>query len=206
MKGLLLKDFYTVWTDLKAFLLLNGILIIAARFSETTSFMLYYPCILSGMIAMTLVSYDESAKWHIYALTLPYTRAQLVSSKYLVGLSIGGGTVVSTCLVQLTRAIGSSELPGILFTMLPMTLLPTALLLPFIYKLGSEKGRMAYYMVLGGFCGIASLLSSTNSLTGNGSISLVQDAGIGIPVVLLSVLAYAVSWRLSIRFFQKRDL
>ncbi len=206
MKGLLLKDFYSVWADLKAFLLLNGILIIAARFSEATSFMLYYPCILSGMIAMTLVSYDESAKWHIYALTLPYTRAQLVSSKYLVGLSIGGLTVVATCLVQLPRPITSFELLGILFTMLPMTLLPTALLLPFIYKLGSEKGRMAYYMVLGGFCGIASLLSNTNSLTGNGSISLVQDARVGIPVVLISALIYAASWWLSIHVFQKRDL
>jgi hypothetical protein len=35
------------------------------------------------MLPVTLLSYDEKEKWHIYSGTFPYSRAQIVSSKYV---------------------------------------------------------------------------------------------------------------------------
>ena len=87
MKGLLLKDFYML-KNLKAFILFMAIFLFVSTFSEENMFMLFYPCVLSGIIPVSLLGYDERSKWDKYSLTLPYTRAQIVSAKYLMGLFI----------------------------------------------------------------------------------------------------------------------
>ena len=65
MKGLLLKDFY-----------------MAAKYCRA--------CLLCGMIPVNLLAYDERSRWLEYSGTLPYTKAQIVSGKYLVGIIVQG--------------------------------------------------------------------------------------------------------------------
>ncbi len=206
MKGLLLKDFYALKTYAKAFLVLAAILIIAGRFSDTTGFMLFYPCILSGLVSMTLLAYEEKDKWELYALTLPYSKAKLVSCKYLLSLIVGALTVLATCLVQLTRP-DRPDVLGIFFTMMPLALLPTALLLPFLYKLGVEKGRLCYYVILGLFCALIPILNTGKALEGDAQAPTVLFGSslVGGIVLAASALLFAVSWWLSIQFYKKRE-
>ena len=84
-----------------------------------------------------------------------------------------------------------------------MSLLASSITLPFMFKLGVEKGRMAYYFMIGVVCG-GSIISS-NLISGriqaekklNGILSIICLVGIGI---------YALSWYLSIAFYKKREL
>ena len=96
--------------------------------------------------------------------------------------------------------IGSQKEKG--RALLVLTCLCPAILLPFTFKYGVEKGRFAYYITIGICCGVGAFLVS---------------AGFEIPTVTnsfwllgavagVSILLYALSWRLSIRFYQKREL
>ncbi len=84
-------------------------------------------------------------------------------------------------------------------TLIPVALLPVALLLPFIYKFGIEKGRILYYIVLGGACGILGFFSVEGNNTTFPTFSV-------LAVMIASLLIYSVSWLLSILFYKKRQL
>jgi hypothetical protein len=84
-----------------------------------------------------------------------------------------------------------------------MSLFASSMTLPFMFKLGVEKGRMAYYIMIGIVCGgsvpFSRLLSSDLSaqITFNSVLPLTCLIGIGI---------YALSWYLSVIFYKKREL
>ncbi|NMP37237.1 MAG: ABC-2 transporter permease [Clostridiales bacterium] len=86
MKGLLLKDFYMIGKYCRSFVLILTVFLVVSCFGNDNTFFIIYPVLIAGMIPVTLISYDEREKWHIYSETLPYTRAQFVSVKYLIGL------------------------------------------------------------------------------------------------------------------------
>ncbi len=206
MKGLLIKDFHSLWSYLKAFFLLDILIIVASRFTNS-AFLLFYPCILTGLVCVTLIAYDEKEKWHAYALTLPCSRAQMVSSKYITSLILSATVISLLFLVQLTWPEGLKQAGILLFTTVPASLIPTALLLPFIFKFGAEKGRMVYYMLIGAFCGIAALISGNSIFEANTTENIsLSNPVLGIGLIAASVILYAISWLLSIHFYQKRQL
>ncbi len=207
MKGLLLKDWYALWSYLRVFLIIELGFVATSFFSDANAFLLLYPCILSGMLSMTLIAYEEKEKWNIYALTLPYSKAQLVSSKYLISLLLGLSVVALSALSQflamiIDSAVSFSQILSQISLTLPLSLVPTAFLLPFIYKFGAEKGRIAYYVVIGAFCAV---LGGLGAFQGQ-PITLPDGNLMNVLVILASLLVYALSWVLSVKFYEKREL
>ena len=99
MKGLLLKDYYTAKNYLRSLFLVAFVFIVASFFNDYV-FFLYYPCVFSSTAAMTLISYEEKDRWNIYAETLPCSRVQVVSCKYIVSLIFGTLTAIALLFVQ----------------------------------------------------------------------------------------------------------
>ena len=102
MKGLLLKDWYMMKQYCRAYLIIATVFIAMSLFSNGNMFFIFYPCLLCGMIPVNLLGYDERSHWMQYSGTLPYTKTQLVSAKYLIGL-----------FVQLTMLIVTGAVQGI---------------------------------------------------------------------------------------------
>lgn len=206
MKGLLLKDLYMAWKYCKFYLLMVvGFLMIAAG-GHSNSFFLIYPSIMSGLIPMSLLAYDEQHKWHQYSLTLPYTRAQLVSVKFLVSLILCVFIATSSALVLAIRMLAEHAFSWSIWgvwvcSVLFSCFLGPSISLPFMFKLGAEKGRIFYSISLGLICAI-SVIVTLNMPHG---ADLSQPAKL-LPVLFaLPILIYALSWWLSIRFYQKRE-
>ena len=86
MKGLLLKDLYLAAKHCRAFLLVAVVFLGVSFAGDENIFFIVYPTLITSMIPMTLISYDERDRWTQYSAALPYSRGQLVSSKYLIGL------------------------------------------------------------------------------------------------------------------------
>ena len=87
MRGLLLKDIYMLMKYGKIFFIV-ALLFSALIFTgENSAFYIVYPSFLCGMMSVTLIGYDEREKWNIYSQTLPYSKTQLVSVKYVVGFA-----------------------------------------------------------------------------------------------------------------------
>ena len=207
MKGLLLKDFYLSWRYCRAFLVIVAVFLAVSFTGDDNIFFLIYPIMIASVIPMTLLSYDEHDKWTAYSGTLPYTRTQLVSAKYLVGLCFGTvAFLISMAATTVRMLIGGGfileQFAVVGTALLVLGCLGPALSLPYVFKYGAEKGRIAFYITVGVFSGVAAVLAGMGfqiqTMT-RGLWPLAVVAGVAI-------LLYALSWVLSIRFYQKREL
>ncbi len=208
MKGLLLKDIYMMMKYCKAYLLLTVVFVAVSFASSENLFFVFYPCLLCGMIPVNLLGYDERSRWLQYSETMPYTKGQIVSGKYLIGLGTQVAILSITGIAQAIRmSISGTFVLGeylvLLMLLLIMSLLASSITLPFMFKLGVEKGRMAYYIMIGIVCA-GSIISS--NLLSNGIQSEIKLNGILPIICLVGIGIYALSWYLSIAFYKKREL
>ena len=207
MKGLLLKDFYMARKYCRAYLFLSVLFIGLSAIGETQSGMFYiiYPCLLAGMIPTNLLAYDERSKWDAYSGVLPYSKAQLVSAKYLIGLI---AQVLALALIGIVQVVKGGfawgETLSLLLFLLLFSCVVSSVCLPFMFIFGVEKGRIAYYVVLG--LTVASIMVvSVNVVSGTNLQPALPSGGILPLLCLAGVGIYALSWYLSIVFYRNRD-
>lgn len=204
MKGLLLKDFFTLGKSLRMFLLL--ILVFAVMPGYNMSL---FAVVYASLLPVTAISYDERCKWDTLAAMLPYGPTELVIGKYLLGyIGILFAAVLALAVHALYGVLGvspDSEYLSYIFGGVVSGLLIMALTLPFIYKFGVEKGRIAFFVILavtfGGVAGL-SALADRGALTDFG---LHVGTGEGVIVLLAVVLINAISIVLSVSFYSKRE-
>lgn len=207
MKGLILKDFYMASKYCRAFLVVIVVFLAVSFAGDGNAFFNIYPMMFAGILPVTLISYDEREKWNIYSGTLPYSREQLVSSKYLIGLCFEAVVFVVSAIAQAFRMISTGSFSAeafsyILTAFFALGMIAPSVLLPFIFKFGAEKGRVAFYIV------IAVLGASSTVLAGLGiQTSITLDNKWILPLVWVAVIAlYLFSWFLSVQFYKKREL
>ena len=208
MKGLILKDLYMMKKHLRAWLFMMVAFIGVSCIDPEVTFFIFYPCMLSGMVPVSLLGYDERGKWDVYAGTLPCSAAQIVSSKYLMGLMVHGVVLLLTAVGQgISLAVRGqfwwSEYLALLGMLVILGLVSAAMTMPFMFKFGVEKGRMAYYAMVGVVCGASALIPQVMGP------ELAQQVSFNVALavaVLIVIALYALSWCLSIRFYEKREL
>ena len=118
MKGLLLKDFYMIWKYFKMHFLIDIVFIAISYFSYNNILFVTIPIMLAGVMPITLLAYDERSHWTEYCGALPYSGAQVVSAKYLVGLIMQTVTTVIVFISLLMRnnSFANSEFEEILLS------------------------------------------------------------------------------------------
>jgi len=207
MKGLLLKDWYMMKKYCRYYLFVSIGFIILSMMSSGNMFFIFYPCLLCGMIPVNLLGYDERSRWTEYVGTLPYTKTQIVSVKYLTGLFTQIAVLIVICIAQGVKMgiegnFVLKEFLVLMMLLLIMTSVASSLTLPFVFKYGVEKGRGAYYVMIGVACA-GSIIATTifkdsmqNEIQLNAVLPSACLAGIGI---------YVLSWYLSIVFYENRE-
>lgn len=195
MKGLLIKDLYMM----KSYCRMHLILLLGFGFlafaDKGNGFFLLYPAVMAGSIPMTLLAYETQCGWESYCQALPVTRRQQVTVKYLINLLAVGATVLLDLVLMLILGNPLAETLEMLGMVLLTGICSGALLLPPIFKFGVEKGRIAYYVVLGAMCAL--------------SFQVDLSAGMTLPPFLPWLLApviLLVSWALSCKLYQNREL
>lgn len=208
MKGLILKDWYMMKKYCRSYILIAAVFIGISLFSNDNLFFVFYPCLLCGMIPVNLLGYDERSRWMQYSGTMPYTKTQIVSAKYLIGLLAQVIMLIVTGIAQCIKMTVAGnfvfgEFVVLMLLMLIMAILTSSISLPFIFKLGVEKGRIAYYIMIGFVCG-ASVVAS--SFFKGQLVAEVEPIAILAFLVIVGIGIYALSWYLSIVFYKKREL
>lgn len=206
MKGLLLKDFYMATKYCRVFLYMLVVFIGVSFFTGDSPMFVYFPTLIAGVIPMTLISYDEKDRWDTYSQALPCSKKQAVSAKYLLGLFIMLAVFAVTALVQVFRLVSAGTFSVdayllLLVQILAVGLIVPSLLLPFIFKFGTEKGRFAYYIIVGTICTLGVVFANVD-------LQFPEQTDVrllGVIILLGSSLLYASSWLLSVRFYKSRE-
>ena len=208
MKALVYKDFLAIWKYCRTYLIMCAVFLVLSIYIEEYSFLQLYPLIFMGMLVNSLVAYDERDKWDRQVLTMPVTRRQYVTAKYVTGLILQGTVLVLTACahgLQLHLA-GSFDWNGFLVGLALMVMLAVAapsLMLPFIFKNGSEKGRMAYLIVLGSI--FAAAVGGVVVLKKLDMLNAPIELPVPAVAAAVAVILYPASWALSVRWYAKRE-
>ena len=207
MKGLLLKDWYMMKKYCRYYLFVSIGFIILSMISSGNMFFVFYPCLLCGMIPVNLLGYDERSRWTEYVGTLPYTKMQIVSAKYLIGLFTQIAMLIVICAAQgvkmgIEGTFVMKEFLVLMMLLLVMASVASSLTLPFIFKYGVEKGRGAYYVMIGVVCA-GSIIATT--IFKEGLQNEIQLNAVLPIACIVGVAIYVISWCLSIMFYKKRE-
>lgn len=201
MKGLIIKDIYTFGKSMRGCVGAIAVFLLFPFVGEKWSFMPLFACMMVGASVQTLISMDERSKWQSYVTTMPTQKSDYVSAKYLLALIATGvvmaASAITTSICMLSRgAFIWSNLKVMLALQFSISCLAVSIQLPWIFKYGVEKARIAYYaMVLAVSCTV--------------SLNELQIMTKGVTLIALCLAAagiYALAWWLSIRFYEKREV
>lgn len=205
IKGLLLKDFYMAAQHCRMHLVVMLVFLALAVMDEGNMMLLLFPCVLGGLLPVTLLSYDERSHWLEYCGTMPCTKHEVVSAKFIVALTVQGAAMLVSLLVQGVRlAIGGmvdGELLLLYAGLFCIANSVSAVMLPLSFKFGVEKANVVYYLLMGGFCAGSLVMSPVLE----GTNVTLPGAGLSLGLMVVAAALYVLCWRLSIRFYEKRE-
>lgn len=198
MKGLLLKDIYTLTRQMGIILVM--IVFFAVMGGSMSAFALVY----SAMLPITALAYDERAKWDTLAAMMPYSALEIVFSKYMLGYIgivfaavISGGAEFVLASVK-GGAFGGEELAGLLLTGC-VALAMLAINLPFMFRFGVERGRIVFFIIIAvtvfiGMAGAGKLVEKLESMSASvgvvAGVALALAAALNAASVLASTAMY----------------
>ncbi|MGN0741462.1 MAG: ABC-2 transporter permease [Candidatus Fimadaptatus sp.] len=204
MIGLILKDLFTLTRQALMYIVFIAVFSLMPGYNMAS-----FAVMMACMMPMTALAYDERSHWDRLAASMPYTTAQLVLSKYLMGLILMLGSVaLGLIAMPLQRLVNPDvslrELLSVSLSALCAGMLIQGVLLPVMFRFGTEKARLFMLVLMGVvFAGIAALGQAQDALR-----RFMGDMNGGAAMAVLAGLAaavYLVSMPLSIRAYRRRN-
>ena len=202
MKGLLLKDYYTLLKQVRFYLIFLLIFTIIPNMNLSSIAIVY-----AAMLPITVIAFDERSKWDQLAAMMPYTERELVFSKYVLGyIAVAVFGVVAFVLQNGIALIGhhafTMEQGMALLVTAAAAMILLAINLPFMFWLGVERGRIVFMILIGVtvFLGMMSA-DSAKELIANNTMTAAQ-------LLLLcgaaAIVTNAISIFASFKIYQKK--
>lgn len=214
MKGLLLKDLNTLKGYGKQYGIVFVIMTVWALAMGTVSFVSMYSILLGGMLVLSTLTMDEAVNFNRWALTTPVGVRGLIGAKYVllictVGVGTGFGFLLNVALGAFLGGVQWEEVES-LPIVAALFFIAYAVTLPISFKIGVEKGRYIYILILSGIgasvFGLVKVLNTLGILKetdGSGSEAAYFAVILGMLVV--SVLVLVISYRISIRVVRNKE-
>ncbi|MCI1696393.1 ABC-2 transporter permease [Aneurinibacillus aneurinilyticus] len=164
--------------------------------------------IYSIVFIMTAYSYDEKDNINILLNSLPYTRKEIVSSKYI-------GALIFTSLFVIVIFVGDLVVNGnaALFSwketllIFGLVMVTTAFILPFSYKFKSQYLLIASAVLFGLYIlAISFFFRNLNDRLREliQEFMTLQEIQFYFLAILMILILYIASWLLSIRIYERK--
>ena len=205
MKGLILKDLLNLKGTFKTLGVM--IMLFAVVFIPAGNGFIYGIIIfMFAMMVITTISYDDLAKWDAYALTMPVTRKEMVLSKYLVMVLLNTLGAVLSLIIGIVGSFLMNqsfdlEILVIVGLVYLIAFIFGSLIIPLIYKFGTEKARLMLFLCALIPTALFLLLEQFNvplPTTGNPWIYLIL-------LVACSVIGVILSYLISLKIYTKKE-
>lgn len=209
MLGLMRKDLCLLLQRSRALVVMVGVGVIIG-FSTDGGFLIGYLTMISAILTIGTISYDEFDNGYPFLLTLPVTRGSYVTAKYLFCLLgvlagwVAASVIFAGCCLVRGEGFRMEQLAEAL-AFLPMAGLMTAVMLPLQLKYGAEKSRLALAVLAGGVVALGYMgMKLFPDLPG--SLSGISGAAFGAALVGACIAALAVSFYCSLGIMEKKEL
>ena len=193
MKALVLKDFYVLWKQMRMFLLIMVLLSVVGGIFNSV-----FVVVWCAMLPYTAMAYDERSHWDQLAAMMPYSKRDIVLSKYVLGWLSMAAAMVLSLVFQTAASAFTHESPTL--SALAMSFLGGVIALditlPMVLRFGVERGRWGFMVII---FGVAAL--------GGAIAGMAEDLpSISLPVIALlplaAVIATAISIPLSMKLYK----
>lgn len=199
MKGLLLKDLLNLKQMARVWSLLLAVFIVIGFAQRSPAYVGGMLMMLTLLLPMNALAYDENAKWDRYALTMPFSRRDLVMSKYLLAVLGAAATSAITLLCGLVMGVSAAEALWMTGLFLALGIGLSAVILPVLFRFGVQKGRMVMLLIVLLPMALAALLPDL-------SASLDEMTGLSLLWLLpLAAAALAASCWISTRIYRRKE-
>ena len=152
MAALILKDILALKKSMLMYLGFIVLYFFIGIASNNAGFYLVFIALLSAMLPMSALGYDERCHWDRQGLCLPIRRRDIVLSKYALSLVGFLFSAVPILIMYFVRSqMGQSDLSEDVQTVVllsGMALTLSAIQIPFLFWLGSERGRFVTIILM----------------------------------------------------------
>lgn len=216
MRGLLIKDFRLMKSQKSFFMIIIAIAVGMAAALEDLTFIIGYISFVGALFTLSTVSYDEFDNGNAFLFSLPITRKGYVLEKYGFGLIVSvGAWLFEIAVVAVVSLIKSSfiGLDMVLASLLILSIvmISLAVMLPFQFKFGGEKGRIALigaigliFIVVFAATKIAGLFNVDLLLMLN-NLSRMSMGGFLAAALGTAVIILFISLRISVSIMNKKE-
>lgn len=208
MRGLILKDLYSLRKDAKTVLLISSLFIVMILTMGNTD--LFLSTILLMLSATPITSFvcDNQSGWDTYVTSLPVSRRKVVMSKYVLSFLL---VLSGSLLVLLVRWVdgmikntGSfAETLVASYAMLCAAVILVSISLPLVYKLGVERSRIIVIAVAVIPASAVFMLAHTGALVVPDEQSI-RQALLLSPVV--TIVCSVVSFMISHEIYRRKEV
>lgn len=213
MKALIYKDYVTG----KSGYLLSFVLVCWITYTGIQNGVLVLgPLSLCYLpIIMSFISFGQDARCHLksFLFATPVSRRDYVFSKYLLPICIN---LVSAVILAVLLCL-KSDLPVMWVALSSVSLLAAAVIflsvqLPFVFRFGTDKGRLMVVLTYLIFFGLVSLLKSSTGkvkelflqILASGNSSRFTLIALAL-ILIITLAALFVSVRVSLKIMEKRE-
>ena len=205
MKGLFYKEARCLWQYGKSYILMVVVFFGLSMVNDgggINTMWLLYPVFLLASLPASLLNADEKDGWMMYCDTLPVTRRQIVTVKYVICAILAAAVTLLAIAAALVRGQLDPAFRAELKTLLPLMpltgLTAPALMFPAMFKYGVVKGRTVFLTVVVLVGAACAVLISTGAPEGQ-----MWSFPLGLAIGLV---IFAASWALSVKWFEQREL
>lgn len=193
MKALVLKDFYVLWKQMRMFLLIMVLLSVVGGIFNSV-----FVVVWCAMLPYTAMAYDERSHWDQLAAMMPYSKRDIVLSKYVLGWLSMAAAMVLSLVFQTAASAFTHESPTL--SALAMSFLGGVIALditlPMVLRFGVERGRWGFMVIIFGVAALGGAIAGMAE----------ELPSISLPVIALlplaAVIATAISIPLSMKLYK----
>lgn len=217
MTGLILKDFLILRKSLLSYLVMlliyAGIAFTGVWSADIVGVLMI---VMVAILPMNVFAYDKQCQWDTYGLALPVGRTKTVAARYLVVLLLTGMAGALTIALgaamslsdRMEEPLGQYLLTCAIFVVFATVI--NAMMLPLLYKFGSERARMMLFGIMGVIALLVVVflmpLGGLEWLQSLGEPTLEQVAAIPAVAVVAGLVLLALSFLLSRYFYGQKDI
>lgn len=217
MKGLLAKDLKLMMLQKNFLLLILAIVIGMMVFTDDVVFPLGFLSFVVSLFTVSTISYDDFDNGNAFLFTLPITRNNYVVEKYFLSLLFGCiawilATVLGVIATLLKGTLPITDLMPISLIILPIMIVIQAIMLPFQFKFGGDKGRIAMIGAFGALAVIALVIVKGAKAIFNidlvnivDTLPTVSMGALAIIAIIVALLLLFISMKISLSIMNKKE-